>query len=244
MKPLARGRYEVRFAQSEAEVEAAQRLRHKAFLAARGHRRADGRDVDAFDATARHVLVLDTACAEPVACYRVQLFHGTEVAASYAAQFYDLSRLTHFPEPMLEMGRFCLDPSRHDPDILRLAWAAMTRLVDDARVGLLFGCSSFNGADIALHASALAALTGRVAPSMWRPAARAPEQVTLAGLSAATQSAATLPPLLRTYLSMGGWVSDHAVVDRHMDTLHVLTGVEIAAIPAARARALRLLAAS
>ena len=42
---------------------------------------------------------------------------------------------------------------------------------------------------------------------------------------------------------MGGWVSDHAVVDAEMNTLHVFTGVEIGAIPAARARALRLVAA-
>ena len=51
-----------------------------------------------------------------------------------------------------------------------------------------------------------------------------------------------IPPLLRTYLSMGGWVSDHAVIDRQMNTLHVFTGVETAAIPAARARALRAIA--
>ena len=48
-----------------------------------------------------------------------------------------------------------------------------------------------------------------------------------------------MPPLLRTYLTMGGWVSDHAVVDTHMNTLHVFTGLEIAAIPPARARLLR-----
>ncbi len=40
-----------------------------------------------------------------------------------------------------------------------------------------------------------------------------------------------MPPLLRTYLMMGGWVSDHAVVDRQMNTLHVFTGLEIGAIP-------------
>ena len=44
-----------------------------------------------------------------------------------------------------------------------------------------------------------------------------------------------------TYLAMGGWVSDHAVVDRDLHTLHVFTGVEIARIPAARARLLRAL---
>jgi putative hemolysin len=48
-----------------------------------------------------------------------------------------------------------------------------------------------------------------------------------------------MPPLLRTYLLMGGWVSDHAVVDRQLNTMHVFTGVEIGMIPAARKRLLR-----
>jgi hypothetical protein len=42
---------------------------------------------------------------------------------------------------------------------------------------------------------------------------------------------------------MGRWVSDHAVIDHDLGTLHVFTGVEIAAIPPARARALRAIAA-
>jgi L-ornithine Nalpha-acyltransferase len=51
-----------------------------------------------------------------------------------------------------------------------------------------------------------------------------------------------MPPLLRSYLMMGGWVSDHAVIDRQMGTHHVFTGLQIAAIPAGRARLLRALA--
>jgi putative hemolysin len=52
-----------------------------------------------------------------------------------------------------------------------------------------------------------------------------------------------MPPLLRSYLAMGGWVSDHAVIDREMGTMHVFTGLEVRAIPAARKRLLRALAA-
>ncbi|HHB81042.1 MAG TPA: ornithine-acyl-ACP acyltransferase, partial [Aliiroseovarius sp.] len=37
-------------------------------------------------------------------------------------------------------------------------------------------------------------------------------------------------------------VSDHVVVDDALRTLHVFTGLEIAAVPRARARALRALA--
>ena len=36
-----------------------------------------------------------------------------------------------------------------------------------------------------------------------------------------------MPPLLRSYLALGGWVSDHAVVDPGLQTMHVFTGVEI-----------------
>lgn len=38
---------------------------------------------------------------------------------------------------------------------------------------------------------------------------------------------------------MGGWVSDHAVVDRDLDTLHVFTGLEVARVSANRARLIR-----
>ena len=43
------------------------------------------------------------------------------------------------------MGRFCIAPGARDPDILRVAWGAMTRFVDEEGVEMLFGCSSFHG---------------------------------------------------------------------------------------------------
>ena len=45
-----------------------------------------------------------------------------------------------------------------------------------------------------------------------------------------------MPPLLRAYLLMGGWVSDHAVIDNKLNTLHVFTGLEVSKIPAAKKR--------
>lgn len=245
MKPLSRGRYEARLATTEAEVAEAQALRHLAFRAARGLAAGHPSDRDAFDAQAQHMLIRDRDGGELVGCYRVQQFCGADLGQSYAAQFYDLQRLAGFPGPMLELGRFCLHPDRHDPDILRLAWAALTRLVDAAGVGLLFGCSSFAGADPQRHRAALGLLCARTAPDHWRPGPRAPHRISLAPCppGTAADGLQQMPALLRTYLSMGGWVSDHAVVDHDLDTLHVLTGVEIAAIPPSRARALRLIAA-
>jgi L-ornithine Nalpha-acyltransferase len=242
MTPLSRGRYDVRLARNGAEVTAAQQLRHLAFWAARGRARADGLDADAHDSSARHVLVWDRTSGEMVACYRIHTWDGATLPQSYAAQFYDLARLASYPGPMLELGRFCLHPDRHDPDILRLAWAAMARMVDDLGIGLMFGCSSFAGADPARHREALGFLAGRTAPDRWRPMARSADRVALHACAQGAGQAAQLPPLLRTYLTMGGWVSDHAVIDSVMDTLHVLTAVEIASIPPARAVALRMIA--
>ena len=51
-----------------------------------------------------------------------------------------------------------------------------------------------------------------------------------------------MPPLLKTYLSMGAWVSDHAVVDLNMKTLHLFTGMEISKIPKSRKKFLLNLA--
>ncbi len=240
MKVLAQGGFIAKLAQNLAEVEQAQALRHLAFHGANGG--AIGRDADRFDAVAQHVLITDRTSGALKCCFRVQCFAGAEVIHSYSAQFYDLAPLSEFIGPMLELGRFCLHPECHDPDVLRLAWAFVARIVDAQNVALLFGCSSFKGTDPLAHAAALGALVAHTAPARWRPRRLADEVVNLAehaGHHTPREALAATPALLRTYLAMGGWVSDHAVIDRQMNTLHVLTGVEIATIPKARARALR-----
>lgn len=236
MQVLAQGRFHVRLAQGPAEVRQAQELRHLAFYA------SQGQDADRFDALARHVLVTDRLSGGLLCCFRVQVFDGGRIGQSYAAQFYDLTALGGFPGPMMELGRFCLHPDCHDPNVLRMAWAAVAQMVDAQGVTLLFGCCSFAGADPQQHAPALGALVAHLAPPQWRPARRAPEVAVLAdhaGGHSPRQALAAMPALLRSYLSIGAWVSDHAVLDRAMDTLHVLTGVEVARIPPARVRALR-----
>jgi putative hemolysin len=132
----------------------------------------------------------------------------------------------------------------HDPDVLRVAWGAMTAYVDAQGVELLFGCASFAGTDARAHYDAFAMLKARhLAPRRWVPRVKASDVFRFAARLRrkpdAKKAMGAMPPLLRTYLMMGGWVSDHAVVDRQMNTLHVFTGVEIAAIPDARKRLLR-----
>ncbi|MFN0113085.1 MAG: GNAT family N-acetyltransferase [Paracoccaceae bacterium] len=245
MSSLLRGRYQVREAGGGRDLAAAQALRWRAFRPGEG----PGRDADAFDDRCRHFLVEDrTAGGRLAGCWRLLPFaSGSSIAQSYAAQFYDLGALSRYPGPMVEIGRFCTDPDLRDPDILRAAWGAVTAHVDANGIGLLFGCSSFAGTDPAPHLDAFARLNGRhLAPRRWMPRAKAPALIRFAGLPPGSPDPArairTLPPLLRTYLAMGGWVSDHAVIDSELGTLHVFTGVETAKVPPGRARILRALA--
>ena len=238
MRSLIRGRFTLRVAAGGADMDRALDLRTRAFGLAR-------RDGDDFDARCIHVLVEDGA--DLVACYRLLALSPDRIGESYAARFYDLTALRRFHGPLMEMGRFCIAPERHDPDILRMAWGGVAAAVDDTGAQMLCGCSSFRGTDPAPYADAFGLLRqAHLAPGEWRPA-RASARIHPYAAQVHTpdlrNAMKTMPPLLRSYLMMGGWVSDHAVIDPHMNTLHVFTGLEIAAIPPGRAKLLRALSA-
>lgn len=240
MSGFAGLRYRARFSSTPQDLARAQALRARRFRS--GPAAQDG---DAFDARALHLMVEETATGRLVCCCRLLPFaDGSGIAASYSAQFYGLGGLARYPGRMLEIGRFCVEDGATDPAVLRVAWGALAAHVEATGVGLMFGCSSFAGTETGDYADAFALLKDRhLAPRRWLPRVKAPAVFRFArklrlrtpDLKAAMRA---MPPLLRTYLAMGGWVSDHAVIDRDLGTLHVFTGLEIGAVPPARARAL------
>lgn len=237
MKQLLQNRYQVTLDREPETLASALHMRAMHFGAGDG---------DEFDAICTHVLILDTQTGELVCSFRfLHLESGAQIARSYAAKYYDLGNLAGFAEPIMEIGRFCVNADATDPNVLRIAWAAITRYVDDNNIGFLCGCSSFIGNDSAPYEQAFALLKYRhLAPQQWHPMAKSDDVIAFGrddnmpnpDIRLANQQ---LPSLLRTYLAMGGWVSDHAVVDPALKTIHVFTGVEINEIPAARKRLLR-----
>ena len=246
MRVFSRGRFQVRLSRDAADIEAAQRLRYEAFIAARPGAvltgdRADGLDRDGYDEHCLHALVIDTRDGSLACCFRMMpLESGAEIGRSYSAQYYELSGLHDFPGPIVEMGRFCMAPGRRDPEVIRAAWAAMTSYVTSENVELLFGCSSFEGCEADQYADAFAYLKEKhLAPKRLLPRVKAPSVFRFAAKLKLIRPDVKLamrrmPPLLRSYLALGGWVSDHAVIDRDLNTLHVFTGVEIKRVPPSR----------
>lgn len=251
MMILARGGLAARLASDDADLKAAQRLRYSGFVAGRGAAaqgaRAAGLDADRLDRICAHMLVEDRATGALICCFRMlPLRSGAEIGRSYSAQFYDLAGLRAYPAPMIEIGRFCVHEAwRREPGVIRLAWMALAAHVEARGAGMLFGCSSFEGIDAGAYTDAFALLKARhLAPARWRPRAKAPKIFPFARRLRSRRpemrrALMTMPPLLRAYLAMGGWVSDHAVVDEDLGTLHVFTGLEAARAARMRARLLR-----
>lgn len=237
--PLRREGWVVRAARAQ-ELPALQALRGLAF-------RGGGADGDAFDADCLHLWIGREGEA-PLATIRVHHHPQGALGRGYSAQYFDLAPLAAAPGPALELGRLCAHPDHPQPDLLRLIWAGVTRLVEGMGAARLIGCSSLQGTDPARYSAALAALAARhLGPDAHRPRAldTSLETFAFAGLRtirAAPGDLAVLPPLLRAYLAMGGWVGDHLVIDRDLGTCMVFTCVEIASMPESRKRVFRALA--
>lgn len=230
---LQQGAFRVRLAQDAQDFAAAAQLRGQRF--GKGARARP--DQDQFDPLCAHLMVEGPA-GTLLGTARLRVVTGQAGFQScYTAQHYDLGPLAQRFGRGLEIGRLCLAPDQAaGADVMRLLLAGVTRIGQAGAVQVLFGCASFHGAEIARHADALAWLCARhLGPADLAPAWRAQAHLSLAALGPALpEGARGVPALLRMYLALGGFVSDHAVIDRELDTLHVLVAVPVAHIPPAR----------
>lgn len=229
------GRLTARLARGVEDLAPALALRAQVF-------RAGAPDRDAQDDFCQHVLV--ERAGRLVATFRLRPFpDAARLGEGYAGQRYDLRGLASRGGVMAELGRFCTAPGEPDPDVIRLAWASMTRLLEGWGADFLFGCASFPGTDPQAWSAPLGLLAGsHLAPADWAPGPVAAEVFAIRGLAPPadpTRAMAGLPPLLRSYLALGARVSDHAVIDRELGTFHLFTGLDLSAIPPARAARLR-----
>lgn len=233
---MVSGSLEVRLAKSDAEVQAAQRLRYEVFyeeLAAQATAEgaAERRDVDRFDQYADHLIVLDHGAdglqSRVVGVYRLL----RRDMAARAGQFYtqdefSIRRLLRGGRQILELGRSCVHPDYRNAGVMNLMWRALAHYVAMHDIKILFGCASFHGADPNEHALALSYLhKNHLAPPQIRPKALRKRYVRMDRIPPSKiddkQAMLALPALLRGYLRLGGVIGDGAVIDAAFDTVDV-----------------------
>lgn len=233
---LRAGPLGVRLAVNAAEVEAAQALRYRIFYGEMGARpdaamRAAGRDFDAFDEVSDHLLVIDHGIGPGaegiVGTYRlIRREAAARAGRFYSSDEYDISVLVALPGELLELGRSCIDAAYRTRAAMQLMWRGIAAYVFHHRIDLMFGCASLPGTDPDAVGEALTWLYDRhLAPPELRPRALPARYVDMRRVDPASlddrRVLASLPPLIKGYLRLGGFVGDGAVVDAQFNTTDV-----------------------
>jgi len=222
IEPFAQGRYLVRWADCEPDLDAALRLRFEVFGEGLEASRSTGRDEDGFDAFCHHLLVEDRVTGVVIGTYRMQ----TEEMARAGGGFYSDGEfhLEDLPTEVralaVEVGRACIARGHRSRTVLFLLWRGLARYLTATGSRYFFGCCSLTGTDPALGQRARLELASadQVHPTI-RVRVRA-------GLEcppiAPAPGAFELPALFRTYMRYRSLVVSPPAIDREFGTVDFL----------------------
>ncbi len=238
---LRAGNLGVRIAVDPAEVDAVQALRYRVFYNEMGARadlitNRDQRDRDAYDAVADHLLVVDHAIGPGpegvVGTYRlIRRDAARKIGQFYSADEYDISKIERTQGGLMELGRSCVDAQYRNRAVMQLLWGGIAAYVFHYKIDLMFGCASLPGIEPDALAAELSYLYYyHLAPPALRPRALPHRYVEMRRLDREEidpkRALAALPPLIKGYLRLGGFVGDGAVIDAQFNTTDVAVVVK------------------
>jgi putative hemolysin len=236
------GSLEVRMAETETEVEAAQRLRYRVFYeemaaAPTPEMRALKRDFDKYDPFCDHMLVIDRSLQDEdgqplvVGTYRmIREAYLDKIGGFYTAGEFDISpMIAAWPQQTryLELGRSCIAAEyRGRVTTMQLLWRGLMTYVARFSSELMFGCASFEGTDpaaLALPLSYLHHFHGM--PADLRVHARPELYVEMNLMPKETidvkEALRALPAIVKGYLRAGCRIGEGAVIDHQFGTTDV-----------------------
>jgi L-ornithine Nalpha-acyltransferase len=243
---LAAANLEVRLAETAAEVDAAQALRYRVFYEEMGAKplpalEAKKRDFDAFDDYCDHLLVIDNTAPDAkkvVGTYRlIRREAAARHGSFYSAGEYDITPLINYPGEILELGRSCIDTGHRTVTVMQTLWRGLAGYILHHDITLMFGCASFPGTNPEEHALPLSYLYyHHLAPPGLRAKALPQHYVDMKLLPREAfdpekafknmkmdprSGGNSLPPLIKGYLRVGGYVGDGAYIDRQFNTTDI-----------------------
>ena len=235
------GDFEVRLAGARAEIEAAQAMRYRIFyeeMQAKptSETAAIKRDVDAFDEVCDHLLVLDRRRGDGpesiVGTYRLfRRSAAAQMGRFYSSAEYDITKIIEYPGEVLELGRSCIAKDARNTATMQMLWRGIALYAYHYNIQIMFGCASFPGTDPSQHTQAMSYLYHHhLAPPEIRVRALASRYVKMDMLERdsydARKAMARVPPLIKGYLRLGGFVGDGAVIDAQFNTTDVFVIVK------------------
>ena len=240
---LRAGNLGVRIATDPAEIDAVQALRYRVFYSEMGaradadHRSANKRDRDIYDPVADHLLVVDHAIGPGpegvVGTYRLIRREAADEdrPVLFGGRIRHRHDRTDFPAELMELGRSCVDAEYRNRAVMQLLWRGIAAYVFHYKIDLMFGCASLHGTDPDALATELTYLYYyHLAPPALRPRALPHRYIEMRRLDREEidpkRALALLPPLIKGYLRLGGFVGDGAVIDAQFNTTDVAVVVK------------------
>jgi putative hemolysin len=235
------GDFEVRLANTLPEIEAAQALRYRVFYEEMQAKptpemAAMKRDFDPFDEACDHLLVLDRRRGEGpesiVGNYRlIRRAAAQQMGRFYSSAEYDIQKMIDYPGEVLELGRSCIAKDARNTSTMQMLWRGIALYAYHYDIKVMFGCPSFPGTDPTQHAQAMSYLYHHhLAPPEIRVRALASRYVKMDMLERdsydARRAMARVPPIIKGYLRLGGFVGDGAVIDSQFNTTDVFVIVK------------------
>lgn len=224
----------VRLAETDQEIEAAQRLRYQVFYEEYGaipdkDMAIAKRDIDEYDPYADHLVVIDSSSGKDViiGTYRMLLRDGAmEVGQFYSSGEYNIDPLLNSGRSLLELGRSCVLPDYRTRPVLQLLWQGIADYISKHDIELMFGCASLHSTDIKSISKPLSYLHHyHLAPEQLRPRALKGQYINMNIIPQEDINArrvfAELPPLIKGYLRAGSHIGDGAVIDEQFNTTDV-----------------------
>lgn len=211
---LACGRFILKIASTDRELEAVFRLRYRVFNEELGEGLPEnvalGLDVDEFDRHCDHLMlidhhILDNAGIEAATVGTYRLLHGPRRPARgfYTETEFDLSRVVFDRDATVELGRGCIAAAHRKQTTLMALFWGLHRYMRLRQSRYLIGCGSLPmmGPDDASATFAAMQSDGVVDPAL--PATPHPANLHLGD---AAKGRAQIPPLLKLYFQFGARV--------------------------------------
>ncbi len=217
-----------------AELRAALELRYEIFHREMLHKtKSYGLDVDEFDASCDHLIIIDTKKNLVVGTYRLNCSLFSD--RFYSQNEFMMARIMAQPGVKLELGRACIHKDYRRGMLISLLWKGIADYMMATNAEVLFGCATVkteNPREAALLYRYFLE-ENRIAPQFFAPPTLEytmpnlnfwiPSFQNPLSLAERAEAELLIPGLCRSYLNLGAFIGGEPAYDKDYKCIDFLT---------------------
>jgi putative hemolysin len=209
------GKLTFSLARTVTEMTEAQRIRYKVFAEEMGAKLPSaelGLDIDKFDRYCDHLLVRDHGTNKVVGTYRIlPPQQAVKVGGYYSETEFDMTRLNHLRDRMMEVGRSCVHQDYRNGATITQLWSGLADYIEKNGHDYVIGCASISMNDGGHYAASVYNKVHKLhaAPAEYRvfPHCRLPIEALNQDMDV------IIPPLIKGYLRLGAYIAGEPAWD-------------------------------